>query len=141
MSLDLPILHQNQGPIAEAKAKREEVAAKFNAIQAKAFGEIDRATAVYLAAVDQAATAEGILANLQQRSAAITRRYHAGDVDKLIVSTAQAELLSGALARLKARIQAQQALAALEEAVQSPLLLPAQTGQLETASRVSSQPR
>ncbi|MEK7674756.1 MAG: TolC family protein [Verrucomicrobiota bacterium] len=135
VSLDLPILNQNQGPMAEAKAKREEIAAKFNAIQAKAIGEIDRATAVYFAAVDQAAAAENILVDLQQRSAVMGRRYAAGEVDKLAVATAQAEVLNGGLSRLKARLQAQQALAALETAVQSPQLMPGQAAQLETAAR------
>ena len=138
VSMDLPVLNQNQGPIAEAKAKREEVAAKFNSIQTKAIGELDRATAVYFAAVDQASTAEAMLANLQARSAAMTKMQAAGEVDQLAVATAQAEVLNGALARLKLRLQAQQALAALEDATQSPLLMPAQSGQLETAARSSS---
>ena len=139
VSFDLPILNQNQGPIAEAMAKRAEVAAKFNAVQAKAIGEIDRATAVYAASVEQAATADAILANLQKRSAAMTRMYAAGEVDKLVVTTAQAEYLNGAHSRLKARIQAQQSLAALENAVQAPLLMPVQPAQLETAARNSDQ--
>ena len=42
VSLELPVLNQNQGPIAEAKAKREEAAAKFTELQAKVMGEIDR---------------------------------------------------------------------------------------------------
>ena len=64
----------------------------------------------------------------------MTRMYEAGEVDKLVVTTAQAEYLNGALARLKARLQAQQSLAALEHAVQSPLLMPLQPAQLETAA-------
>jgi outer membrane protein, heavy metal efflux system len=134
VSFDLPILHQNQGPIAEAKAKREEIAAKFNAVQAQAIGELDRATAVYIAAVDQAASAGHMLATLEKSSAAMTRKFEAGEVDRLAVSTAQAEYLNGALARLKARLQAQHSLAALENATQSPLLLPAQPAQLERAA-------
>ena len=65
----------------------------------------------------------------------MTRMYEAGEVDRLVVTTAQAESLNGALARLKARVQAHQSLAALEHAVQSPLLMPLQPAQLETAAR------
>ena len=36
LSVDLPVLNRNQGPIAEAKARRSEAAARFNAVQAKA---------------------------------------------------------------------------------------------------------
>jgi hypothetical protein len=88
--------------------------------------------------VDQATTAEAMLANLQVRSAAMTKMQAAGEVDQLAVATAQAEVLSGTLARLKVRLQAQQALAALEDATQSSLLMPAQSDQLETAARSSS---
>ena len=42
-SVELPVLSRNQGPIAEAKAKREESAARFIALQAKVLAEIDRA--------------------------------------------------------------------------------------------------
>ena len=43
VSLELPVLHRNQGPIAEAKAKRDEAAARFAALQAKVISEIDAA--------------------------------------------------------------------------------------------------
>jgi outer membrane protein, heavy metal efflux system len=135
VSMDLPVLNQNQGPIAEAKAKREEIAAKFNAVQSRAIGEIDRATAVYLAALGQVTTAEEVLAELRKRSAAMTKMQAAGEVDKLAVASAEAEALGGSLLRLKAGVQAQQALIALEDAVQSPVSMPAPFAQLETAGR------
>ncbi len=43
VSLELPVLNRNQGPIAEAKAKRDETAARFTALQAKVISEIDAA--------------------------------------------------------------------------------------------------
>lgn len=135
LSLDLPILNQNQGPIGEAKARREEAAAKFNTVQARAFGEIDRAVAAYSETVDQAATANRMVADAQKRSTATKRMFEAGEVDPLAVSTAQAEYLSAALAQLNAHVQAQQALAALEDAVQYPLLLPGRPEQLEATAR------
>ena len=46
LTVELPVLHQNQGPIAEAKARRQEAAARFNALQARVMAEIDRAVAV-----------------------------------------------------------------------------------------------
>ena len=137
VSMDLPIMNQNQGAIAEAKGRREEAAAKFNGIQARAFGEIDRARADYAASVDQAATAGRVVADAQKRTTAMSRMLAAGAVDPLVVSTAQAEYLNAALAQLNARVQAQQALAALEDAVQSPLLLPGVPEQLEAAARTS----
>ncbi len=49
-TLELPILDQNQGPIAEARARRELAAAKFIALQAQVSGTIDRAMADLAAA-------------------------------------------------------------------------------------------
>src|SRR5262245_42278730 len=47
IGLELPVFNQNQGPIAEAEAKRIEAAARFEAVQAKALAEIDLALAGY----------------------------------------------------------------------------------------------
>lgn len=44
-ALSVPILHQNQGPIAEAEAKRRELAVRFEALQLRILGDIDRAHA------------------------------------------------------------------------------------------------
>ena len=41
-TMPLPILHQNQGPIAEAEAKRRELAVRFEALQMRILGDIDR---------------------------------------------------------------------------------------------------
>ena len=43
LSLELPVLNRNQGPIAEAKAKRDEAAARFIELQAKVILTIDSA--------------------------------------------------------------------------------------------------
>ncbi|MBI3851559.1 MAG: TolC family protein [Verrucomicrobia bacterium] len=121
VTLTLPVLNQNQGAIAESKARREEAAARFVSVQAKALGEIDRAVAGYQAAREQAATAEALLADLKRRRNATQAMLDAGEVDNLTIAAAQAELSAGSLARLNSLVKAQQALAALEDAVQSPL--------------------
>jgi outer membrane protein, heavy metal efflux system len=51
IALTLPVFQQNQGPIAEAEARRREAAARFNALQAQALGEIDRSLASARAAL------------------------------------------------------------------------------------------
>ena len=43
LSLELPVLNRNRGPIAEAKAKRDESAARFMALQARVISEIETA--------------------------------------------------------------------------------------------------
>src|SRR5204863_91869 len=58
---ELPVLNQNQGPIAEAGARREEAAARLTALQTKVIGEIDQAVAGYRSARGQLATATALL--------------------------------------------------------------------------------
>ncbi|MCL5279148.1 MAG: TolC family protein [Planctomycetes bacterium] len=49
----LPVFNRNQGPIAEAQAKRAEAAARFLALQAQGISEIDRALAARAASQEQ----------------------------------------------------------------------------------------
>ena len=56
LSLELPILDQNQGPIAEAEARRKLAAAKFVELQSQVIGEIDRAVAGWRVAREQLKT-------------------------------------------------------------------------------------
>ncbi len=124
LTVELPILNQNQGPIAEAEARRAVAAAQFLAVQAKAIGAIDRALEGYQAAVRQSATAAALLENLQKQQQSVRANQAAGAADALAVAAAGVEFNSGALLRLDALVKAQQALAQLEDAVQSPLVLP-----------------
>jgi outer membrane protein, heavy metal efflux system len=125
LSLTLPILNQNQGPIAQARAGRQQAAARFRSVQAAAIGQIDGALAGYHAARQQAATAAALLTNLQQRLRSVQDMEQAGELDPLAVANAQVEFNTGALSRLDSLVKAQQALGRLEDAVQNPLTLPA----------------
>ena len=61
LTVDLPLLNQNQGGIAEAKAKRAQAAAHFLSVQANAISEIDNALAGYDAALQKSAIAKNLL--------------------------------------------------------------------------------
>jgi outer membrane protein, heavy metal efflux system len=137
VSLTLPILNQNQGAIAEARAKRDLAAAHFIAAQAKAMGEIDMALTVYQTARQQSATARALLANLQRRLDSVRAMQQAGELDAVAVANAQVEFNTGALSRLDALVKAQQARGQLEDAMQSPLVLPAAV--LQNAQNKSQQ--
>jgi outer membrane protein TolC len=140
VSFTLPILNRNQGAVAEAQAKRELAAAHFLAVQAKAIGEIDLALAGYQAARQQSAAAGALLDNLQSRLDSIRAMREAGEADALTVANAQSEFNTGALARLDALVKAQQALGQLENATQSPLVVPATVLQNAQANPQRTQP-
>ena len=92
LTLELPILDQNQGPIAEAKARRELAAAQFTALQAKVIGEIDRAVAGYSVADGQLQTGDALLAAEQKQRESAAAQFQAGAADLLDSVSAQMEL-------------------------------------------------
>jgi len=121
ISLAVPVFNQNQGPIAAAEARRQEAAARFNALQAQVVAETDRALASTLAALNKLATADALLAAQEKQRQVAQTMFKAGETDRLALTSAQLEYETAALARLNANSQAQQALGLLEDAVQRPL--------------------
>ena len=127
LSAMLPVFSQNQGGIAEAKARREEAAAQVNALQARILGEVDRAAAGYSGAVAKAATADTLMEDLRKRERLAQSMYEAGETLKLDWAAAQLEVAANALARLTIQVEAQQALGRLENALQSPVQISAES--------------
>ena len=124
VTLTVPILNQNQGRIAEGRAKRELAAAHFLTVQAQAIGEIDSALVSYQAALQQVATAEALQENLRRQLNSARAQVQLGEAEPLTVANSEVEFLAGAQHRLNALVQTQQALGQIEDAVQSPLTLP-----------------
>jgi outer membrane protein TolC len=120
-TIQLPILHQNQGAIGEAEAKRAELATRFAALQLRIIGDIDKARA------GLSAVAAKWTASEQQRQyehahvQAVQALLHAGEADAVAVLTAE---LAGAVAertRLDTLVESQQAVALLEDALRYPI--------------------
>ncbi len=78
----LPVFHRNQGPIAEAEAKRSEAAAKFLALQIQVIDAIDRATAALAAAQEQLRQTEALLTAQRQHVQAVEAMVKAGATDQ-----------------------------------------------------------
>jgi len=127
VTLTLPVLNRNEGPVAEAEAKRTQAAAHFLTVQAEAVAEIDGALAGYRAALQQVATAKALRDNARKQLDSVRARAQAGETDPLAVANAEVEFAAGEQNRLNALVQAQQSLGQLEDAVQSPLTLPPET--------------
>ncbi len=125
LSLPLPIVNRNRGPIGEAEARRTAAAARFVAVQAHAVGQVDEAVAAYGAARETAATAEHMAGDLEKQERTARARFEAGEISRLELGGVRLERVSASLARLDALIKAQSALGQLEDAMQSPLGLPA----------------
>lgn len=119
LSLELPVLNRNQGPIAQAEAKREELAAQFNALQARVLAEIEQAVAGYRAAVKKAGAAKSLNEELAAQLRTAQGMLDAGEISRVELAQRQLELTAATLAQLGALIQAQESLGALEDALQS----------------------
>ena len=121
LSLTLPILNQNQGPIAEAQARRTEAGARFLSLQAQVIGEINRSLAGYEAALMKLEEADALVSDNERREWSAQAMFKAGEADRLALLGAQFELLSNRLSRLDALVQTQLSLGLLEDALQHPL--------------------
>jgi cobalt-zinc-cadmium efflux system outer membrane protein len=121
LTVDLPVLNQNQGAIAEAKAKRAQAAAHFLTVQANAISEIDSALAGYDAALQKTTIAKNLLDDLQKQLDSVRAQARLGEADALALANAEVSYYTGAQNQLDAVAKAQQALGELEDAVQNPL--------------------
>jgi outer membrane protein TolC len=124
LTVELPVLNQNQGPIAEAKARREESAARFNALQAKVLAEIDSAIEVFRISETNSQTLRTLAEAQAKRRDSIAAQLKAGAVDQVDLLNAEFESAAAEIVQLEGEIKLQQAAAALEDAVQRPLTLP-----------------
>jgi cobalt-zinc-cadmium efflux system outer membrane protein len=119
-TLEIPILDQNAGPIAEAQANRKVAAAKFVALQAQVIGDIERAVAGLRMAREQLRTGNQLFGAEQQQQKSAEAQLKAGAGDRLDLLNAQLELGNAQLTRVDNEAKLQTALGALEDAVQQP---------------------
>ena len=122
LSMELPILNQHRGAIGEAEARREQAGSRLEATVATAYQEIDEAIRQWQLALARVADARGPVYDAAQHIYAATERgFEAGNNDRT-------ELVAAHVARSLAELQildavrtAQEALAALEDALRRPL--------------------
>jgi len=122
LSATLPVFNRNEGPIAEAEARRREAAAAFVARQTQVIGESETSLARYVAALKELAEADQSLRTLEDAQVQrMQRAVQLGEEDRLALSGVQIEHAVVARSRLDALGRAQRALGELEDAVQRPL--------------------
>jgi len=122
LSTTLPIFNRNQGPIAEAEARRKESAAAFLEKQAQVIAGSERALALYIAALKELAEADQSLHRLQDAQLQMMQQaVRLGEEDRLALNGVRIESSVVTRTRLDALARAQSALGELEDAVQRPL--------------------
>jgi outer membrane protein, heavy metal efflux system len=122
LSVTLPVFNRNQGPIAEAEARRQLAAAAFLEKQTQVIAGSESSLARYTAALKELAEADHSLRALQD--AQLQRMHRAvqlGEEDRMALNGVQIEHAVLARIRIDALARAQNALGELEDAVQRPL--------------------
>ncbi len=121
LGLTLPVFNRNQGPIAGARARREQMAAQFLAVQAAGIAQSEQALAKYNTALKQWAQSTELLQQAHLQEQAAQTALQAGAGDRVALNGAQLQTAVTAVAQLAALSAVQRALGELENAVQRPL--------------------
>jgi len=119
-TFELPVLNQNQGPIAESRARRALAEAKFLQLQAQVIAALDRAAAGLDAARQQLTSSRTLLDLAERQQKSIAAQVQAGASEPLDLLNAEMETNAIRLAQLESEAQLQTALGALEDALQHP---------------------
>lgn len=138
LSVSLPFFNRNRGPIAEAEARRTAAAARFDALQLSVLEEVARATTTYQVARQKMAAADTMATVLQTQEQRAEALLASGEISEADLVALRLEVNAIALERVGALSEVQQALSALEDALQSPLGLPPAVWQ--NAPRTASPP-
>lgn len=119
--VSLPLMNQNQGPIAEARARRVQVAAQFAALQDSIIAQANGALIAYRGALGAYEQGVKAVAYAQKRLSATRRAAELGDVGALTVATDRLATITAEQSRTRALADAQRALGSLENAIERPL--------------------
>lgn len=137
LTFTLPIFNQNQGPIAEAEAKRAQAAARFDSLQTKILSDLEQAITNYRTALKKVQAAKALRDNLATQVNVADRMLKLGEISRIEHAQRQLELTNAALTQLTALVAAQTALSSVEDTLQSPDAVAAATA---AAPRDQSEP-
>ena len=121
LSLVLPLLDRNEGPIAEAEAARAEAAARFVATQAQAIAQVEQALARRTGALAQRERLRVLAADRAENLRRTRTALELGATDRASELAARLEELRAGRALIDADAGLAQALGDLEAALQTPL--------------------
>jgi cobalt-zinc-cadmium efflux system outer membrane protein len=121
VSLTIPAFNRNQGPIAEAEARRSQAEARFLGLQAQIIGEGEKALAAYTGALSELDETSTGLKMQQEKERLARQSFDLGEIDNLTFLGIRLQTAIAARARWNAVARTQGALGALENAAQKPL--------------------
>jgi outer membrane protein TolC len=120
ISFELPVFNRNEGPIAEATARRAEAAAQFNLVQSQAIAAIDGAVAAQNMAAAQRNRSQQLQLEIEKQNTLTQQRLAIGIADQVEVLTARLDLIAAEGAVVDAENASAVAAGQLEDALQIP---------------------
>jgi outer membrane protein, heavy metal efflux system len=121
VTLELPLLDQNQGPIAQAEAARSEAAARFVAVQAGVLSDFEQAAAAWRGASQALQDAAALVEALRAERERVDSAVSLGAADATAALLAEIDWRRSELARLEAARTLDLDRSAFEAAVQGPI--------------------
>jgi outer membrane protein TolC len=118
----LPLFHQNQGPIAEATARRREAQSRLEMLQAKISAEVDRVVPALQQAWKTYQVAQDLVKTQEQKKTTAVRRAQAGQGEPMETLLAEVDLISAQLVLVDRANKLAQQLEALEALTRPPLV-------------------
>lgn len=122
LALVLPVRNHNEGPVAEARARRDQAAATLTSVQAAIVAQLDAGTAALAATTASLASADGLAAEQARRQTRLDRAFALGSIDRPTLVTGQLEAAAIAASRVDLIVAQRQALGLVEDAIQRPLI-------------------
>ncbi|HTL66081.1 MAG TPA: TolC family protein [Lacunisphaera sp.] len=119
-SFELPIFNRHEGPIALARARFDEAAARLTSVQAHIIAELDEATANRAAASAQGDLLRQLQAALDRQEKMAEARLRSGGADRSEYLNARSEAVAGRIALADADAALARAEARVEDALQVP---------------------
>ncbi len=123
LSLPLPLLNQNQGQIAAARASRRLARAEFLQVQTRVLGAIGSATADWRSSEAEYQHAQALRTSAARALASAQAAYAVGQIGRPRLIGAQIALLRARRGTLAASVQLRTALGRLEAALYHPFLV------------------
>lgn len=117
----LPLFHNNEGPIAEALARRKMKQAEFLSLQTKLLNDVARLRSQFLTMVQVLDDSENLIETLEEQYKVIVYQYEQGHSDRLDMVRSELELIRAKQTLFEIQVNVIRAMQELENAIQYPL--------------------
>jgi outer membrane protein, heavy metal efflux system len=123
LAISLPLFDRNQGPIAEAQARRAEAAAAFRGLQEQAISEMGEAQAAYAQAIMLFKLTDDMAVDQRTRLRSAELSFQAGAIDRMALLSARLEASAAESIRTEALLDAFKSAGRVEDALHHPIPL------------------